>query len=97
MIAAFLIGPLLVSPSTLGLEAVDELYKLLEAARAVPIPSLSDTDLDEWRDHLRPSPNEVGWESIPWLPSFAEGVRQADKEGKPLLFWTMNGHPLGST
>jgi hypothetical protein len=34
---------------------------------------------------------------VPWLASFAEGVRAADAARKPLLLWIMNGHPLGCT
>ena len=57
----------------------------------------SDANLAAWRQHLEPSGRELRWESIPWLPTFGEGLLQADREGKPLLLWTMNGHPLGCT
>ena len=57
----------------------------------------SQHDLAAWRQHLEPSGRELRWESIPWLPSFGEGLLQADREAKPLLLWTMNGHPLGCT
>ncbi len=95
MIAALLLLPGLLFAPTGG--GTDELAALLEAARALPIPPLEEVDIGRWRDHLRPSPNEIEWEAIPWLPTFAAGVHQADAAGRPLLFWAMNGHPLGCT
>jgi len=56
-----------------------------------------EADLAAWREHLEPSGRELRWESIPWLPTLGEGLVQADREGRPLLLWTMNGHPLGCT
>ncbi len=57
----------------------------------------SDAGLAAWRQHLEPSGRELRWESVPWLPTFGEGLLQADREAKPLLLWVMNGHPLGCT
>ena len=31
------------------------------------------------------------------LTTFKDGILAADTAGKPLLLWTMNGHPLGCT
>ena len=58
---------------------------------------LDASTFELWRDHLAPAPDELRWESIPWHPTFAEGLLAADSAGKPLLFWAMNGHPLGCT
>ncbi len=62
----------------------------------------ADIDLDEenyksWRDHILPETSELAWEKIPWLTTFKDGIDAASKAGKPLLLWTMNGHPLGCT
>lgn len=64
-----------------------------DVARSIALPSVSVEALDAWRTHVRPSSEE----SIPWIPTFAEGIRASAAEGKPLLFWAMNGHPLGCT
>lgn len=56
-----------------------------------------EADLALWRQHLEPTGRELRWESIPWAPTFREGLLQADRLGRPLLLWTMNGHPLGCT
>lgn len=50
-----------------------------------------------WRGHILPHPDEVRWESIPWESTFVAGLRAASEQGRPLLFWGMNGHPLGCT
>src|SRR5262245_6521677 len=52
------------------------------------------TGLDAWRDHLRPCEAERAWERIGWHASFADGLRAANAERRPLLLWIMNGHPL---
>ena len=58
---------------------------------------LNDENYEVWRDHIRPNPSELTWEQIPWLTTFKDGILAADAAGKPLLLWTMNGHPLGCT
>jgi hypothetical protein len=74
-----------------------------EVAREVGTPPVAaDIDLrDEnytiWRDHILPDPGELAWEQIPWLATFKDGILAAQAEKKPLLLWTMNGHPLGCT
>ncbi len=65
-------------------------------------PVAADIDLNEqnyksWRDHILPETSELAWEKIPWLTTFKDGLDAADRAGKPLLLWTMNGHPLGCT
>ena len=62
-----------------------------------PVPDLRTEDLAAWRERIRPAPEELTWDTIPWLASFGDGVRRASEEGRPLLFWAMNGHPLGCT
>ena len=68
-----------------------------EVARKLPQPGLRPMDLPRWREHLRPSSAERIPDSIPWIADIAVGLERADAEGKPLLFWAMNGHPLGCT
>jgi hypothetical protein len=65
--------------------------------------SLTAQVLDEatfagWRDHIQPrEADEVAFREIAWEPSLWSGVVQAQKLGKPILLWAMNGHPLGCT
>ncbi len=67
------------------------------AAAELALPALDAGDLAVWRRYLLPSPDELRWREIPWLDTFAAGVLRAEAEKKPLLLWTMNGHPLGCT
>ena len=89
---------LLFSPAPVQEPANDPLAQDAAAvARRLPWPELRVEDLERWRDHVRPTSEELAFEAIAWIPNFAEGLRQADAQGKPLLLWAMNGHPLGCT
>jgi hypothetical protein len=74
-----------------------------EIAQDVEVPpvaadiDLSDENYTVWRDHILPDPSDLAWEQIPWLTTFKDGILAADAASKPLLLWTMNGHPLGCT
>ena len=61
------------------------------------VSNLDGETYEAWRSHVWPSEKELAWEEIPWLPNFRDGVLEADAQGKPLLTWVMNGHPLGCT
>lgn len=65
------------------------------AAAVIPVPD--QVNLDAWERHIVPSAAELRWQQIPWHPSFGDGLAAAGRAGKPLLFWGMNGHPLGCT
>jgi hypothetical protein len=58
---------------------------------------LNDKNYADWRKHILPDTGELAWQQIPWATTFKDGIVAADAAGKPLLFWTMNGHPLGCT
>ena len=60
-------------------------------------PELNDRTFASWRDRIRPRPAERSFETVPWLPTFWDGVMTAQKEDKPILLWAMNGHPLACT
>ncbi len=61
----------------------------------VPVPSAAN--FDSWRGHILPVAEELRWETIPWHQTFGGGLLDANKRQKPLLFYAMNGHPLGCT
>lgn len=58
---------------------------------------LNDANVESWREHIRPADSELAWRKIPWLPTLQQGILKATDEGRPVLLWTMNGHPLGCT
>lgn len=46
---------------------------------------------------IQPSATEAAYKEIGWRNEFWPAVQEAKKLGRPILFWTMNGHPLGCT
>ncbi len=69
-----------------------------EAARAAPISQVVGADnLEEWASFIRPSDSERKFEDIGWRNQFWPAVLEARALGRPILLWTMNGHPLGCT
>jgi hypothetical protein len=44
---------------------------------------------------IKPRAEEETWANIPWMASLWEARERAAKEGKPILLWEMDGHPLG--
>lgn len=59
--------------------------------------TLAESDLAKFRDLIRPSAKELQFEETGWRPTFWEAVTEAQRTGKPILLWAMNGHPLGCT
>jgi hypothetical protein len=51
--------------------------------------------LDKLRAVIKPQAGEDKWADIPWLSSLWEARKQAAAQGKPILLWEMDGHPLG--
>ena len=41
------------------------------------------------------SSSEDAWAKIPWLTDLTQARRVAAGQGKPILLWEMDGHPLG--
>ena len=46
---------------------------------------------------IRPDQTEDEWAKIPWLTDLWQARQVAAKQGKPILLWEMDGHPLGCT
>lgn len=46
---------------------------------------------------IAPSLSEEKWLAIPWRLDLGQARVEAQKSGKPLFLWIMNGHPLGCT
>ena len=46
---------------------------------------------------IKPGRGEDRWAAIPWLTDLWQARQLAAKQGKPILLWEMDGHPLGCT
>jgi hypothetical protein len=44
-----------------------------------------------------PTAEEEKWLTIPWRTNLMEARAEAQREGKPMFLWIMNGSPLGCT
>ena len=69
----------------------------LAAEPTLEVLQLSKQNYSAWRDHILPAESDLGWQKIPWLTTFQDGILDANQRELPLLLWTMNGHPLGCT
>ena len=75
---------------------------LLGAVVGVALVGQATTGVDKsnWRqfmDAIMPTQSETSYQEIPWKSSLWAAAIEADKTEKPILLWTMNGHPLGCT
>lgn len=46
---------------------------------------------------LLPRPEEERWRKIPWRTDLLEARREANRTGRPIFMWLMNGNPLACT
>lgn len=67
---------------------------ILLLALAAP-PQIDDAHATTLLATIMPSKGEDPFETIPWQTNLWEARMLAAKEGKPLLLWEMDGHPLG--
>ena len=56
---------------------------------------ISADQFDALRRLIKPRPG--GFDDIPWMTDLREARTKAAAEGKPLLVWVGDGHPLGWT
>ncbi len=56
---------------------------------------ISEAQFDEVRALIKPKPG--GFDDIAWMTDLWEARKKAAAEGKPLLVWVGDGHPLGWT
>jgi hypothetical protein len=68
----------------------------------VTVPGFSTTTLEPAQFQalhtaVTPQRNSERWMEIPWEPDLGKARERAAREGKPLLMWIMDGHPLGCT
>lgn len=67
------------------------------AAQKNGAPALTSKTFERWLDFIKPSKDELAYERIGWRNRFWPAVEEARELGRPILLWTMNGHPLGCT
>ena len=63
-------------------------------AQTAPV-KLGDPEVAQLLAIIRPTESEDPFATIPWQTSLWDARKLAAKEGKPILLWEMDGHPLG--
>jgi hypothetical protein len=63
--------------------------------QAVVVPN--GGNYQHWLKFIQPDAREQAYKEIDWRNKFWPAVEEARKLGRPILLWTMNGHPLGCT
>src|SRR5262245_27563329 len=58
-------------------------------------PGILADQFDKLRALIKPKPG--GYDDVPWMTDLWEARKKAAEEGKPLLVWVGDGHPLGWT
>jgi hypothetical protein len=64
-------------------------------APQAPPPVPTAKDYVEWSAKIEPDQKELAYLRVGWRGKFWPAVEEARELGRPLLLWTMNGHPLG--
>lgn len=76
----------------IGIGTLVGLTFLGSAAAAEPI---APQEFQQLRAAIMPLAGEDKWADIPWLSNLWQARKQAAADGKPILLWEMDGHPLG--
>jgi hypothetical protein len=70
---------------------------LAAADRSPSAQRLTPENLTRLQQLIKPAADEDKWAQVPWLTSLWQARKRAAAEGKPILLWEMDGHPLGCT
>jgi hypothetical protein len=70
---------------------------LLAVAPLYPAEPIPAEKFDKLQALIKPGQGEDRWAAIPWQTSLWEARKLAAEQGKPILLWEMDGHPLGCT
>ena len=52
---------------------------------------------EKWHTYILPKEGEERWCAYEWRTSLWDAVIEAQKKDRPILLWSMHGHPMGET
>jgi len=67
---------------------------MLLLAAATALGQSRDEDLLKRAAIIKPRPDELKFQKIPWVLDLAEGQRIAQKEHRPIFLWAIADAPL---
>ena len=70
---------------------------IVTSGQARGVEPVKPQDFERLHALIKPQTKEEKWLQIPWMISLWEARQRAATEGKPILLWEMDGHPLGCT
>jgi hypothetical protein len=62
-----------------------------------PAPELNEESFGRWLKFIRPSNEELKWRQVRWHKHLSDAAEEARRLERPILLYTMNGHPCGET
>jgi hypothetical protein len=62
-----------------------------------PTPELDEQSYGRWLKFIRPSEDELKWRQVRWHKHLSDAAEEARRLERPILLYTMNGHPCGET
>jgi hypothetical protein len=62
---------------------------------ATGVPDIAPEQFSTLRELIKPKPG--GFDDVRWMTDLWEARKKAAAEGRPLLIWVGDGHPLGWT
>jgi hypothetical protein len=62
---------------------------------ASAVEPIRSEQVDKLLAVIKPTKDEDKWASIPWQTDLWQARKMAAEQGKPILLWEMDGHPLG--
>ena len=70
---------------------------LSTVAGVAAVEPIRPGQVDKLAAIIKPGADEDKWATIPWMTNLWEARKLAAQQGKPILLWEMDGHPLGCT
>jgi hypothetical protein len=70
---------------------------LLSAVVSQSVPELTDANLRQFAESVKPSVQEASWMAMPWMTSLGSALPSAMAKDQPVLLWVADGNPLGLT
>ena len=58
---------------------------------------VNEKNFKDWMQFIEPTIEELDWNAVRWHHSLSSAAAEAKRLNRPILLWTMNGHPFEDT
>lgn len=94
VISMVLTNPLWASNNS---EHSDAWIKEAVAKSGFNLSMINEQNFQSWMQFVEPTIEELDWNAVRWHNSLSSAAEEARRLNRPILLWTMNGHPFGET